>query len=140
MRFTPILNPSLASLWMSSSGPVRNSHRSGCARYWSAYFFNSSGDEWPRHAQALRAIGFERGAAAVEEASRLIQPGGAGLDRGQRIAQYAALSERKEARLDELSKLFYSDAPRLRFMLRHKDLFARVRKARSEAGLDAARE
>lgn len=105
----------------------------------SQYFFNSSGDEWPRHARALRAIGFEPGAAAVEEASRLLQPGGASPDRGRRIAQYAALSERKEARLDELSKLFYSDAPRLRFMLRHKGLFARVRRARSEAGLDAAR-
>jgi hypothetical protein len=104
----------------------------------SQYFFNSSGDEWPRHAAALRAIGFEPGAAAVEEASRLIHPNGASLDRRERIAQYAGLSARKERRLDELSKLFYSDAPRLRFMLRHQELFARVRKARLEAGLDAA--
>ena len=106
----------------------------------SQYFFNSSGGAWPRHAEALRAIGFEPGAAAIEEASRLIHPDGAGLDRGERIAQYAALSERKEKRLDELSKLFYSDAPRLRVMLRHKELFVRIRKARSEAGLDATRE
>ncbi len=106
----------------------------------SQYFFNSSGDDWPRHVRALRAIGFEAGAAAVEEAAGLIHPGGASPDRGQRIAQYAALSERKEARLDALSRLFSSDAPRLRFMLQHKDLFVRVRKARSEAGLDGERE
>lgn len=102
----------------------------------SQYFFNSSGGEWPRHVRALRAIGFEAGAAAVEEAARLIHPDGASPDRGQRIARYAALSDRKEARLDELSRLFYSDAPRLRFMLRHRDLFARVREARAEAGLE----
>jgi hypothetical protein len=106
----------------------------------SQYFFNSSGGEWSRHAHALRAIGFERGAAAIEEASRLIHPDGASINRGERIAQYARLSEPTEKRLDELSKLFYSDAPRLRFMLRHKDLFARIRKARLEAGLDTERE
>jgi hypothetical protein len=103
----------------------------------SQYFFNSSGDAWPRHARALRAIGFAPGAAAVEEASQLLHPGGASPDRGRRIAQYAALSERTEARLDELSQLFSSDAPRLRFMLRHKDLFTRIHRARLEAGLDA---
>lgn len=106
----------------------------------SQYFFNSSGDEWPNHVRALRAIGFEQGAEAIEEASRIIHRRGASLDRNQRIVQYAVLSERKEKRLDELSKLFYSDAPRLRFMLRHKELFVRVRKARQEACLDEARE
>jgi hypothetical protein len=104
----------------------------------SQYFFNSSGTTWPRFVEALRAIGFEQGAAAIEEASRLINPDGASLDRGERIEQYAALSERREKRLDELSRLFWTDAPRLRFMLRHKELFVRVRKARLEAGLDAA--
>ena len=49
------------------------------------------------------------------------------------------MSERKEKRLDELSGLFSSDAPRLRFMLRHKELFVRVRKARLEAGLTRRR-
>ncbi len=102
----------------------------------SQYFFNSSGGEWRRHAAALRAIGFEPGAAAVEEAARLIHPGGASFDREERIAQYADLSERKEKRLDELSELFYSATPRLRFMLRHKELFARIRKARTDAGLE----
>jgi hypothetical protein len=106
----------------------------------SQYFFNSTGGEWPSHVRALRAIGFEKGAAAVEEASRLINPEGASLERGKRIEQYAALSERQERRLDELSKLFYSDAPWLRYMLRHKELFVRVRKARREAGLDEADE
>ncbi len=106
----------------------------------SQYLFNSSGGAWPRHARALRAIGFEPGAAAVEEAARLLHPGGASLDRGDRIAQYAALSERTERRLDELSKRFSSDAPRVRFMLRHRELFARVRAARAAAGLDAAEE
>ena len=106
----------------------------------SQYFFNSTGNEWPSHVRALRTIGFEKGAAAIEEASRLIHPRGASLDRNKRIAQYAALSERKEKRLDELSRVFSSDAPRLRFMLQHRELFARVRKARLEAGLDAAEE
>lgn len=102
----------------------------------SQYFFNSWSDDWPRHVQALRGIGFEEGAAAIEEASRLIHPAGASLDRGERIAQYAALSEGAERRLDQLSELFYSDAPQFRFMLRHKDLFTRVRRARLEAGMD----
>jgi hypothetical protein len=102
----------------------------------SQYFFNSAGGEWRRHAAALRAIGFEAGAAAVEEASRLIHPDGVSPDRTERITQYAALTERKEKRLDELSRLFYSDAPRVRFMLRHRELFVRIRQARSEAGLD----
>ncbi|MCE9565612.1 MAG: DMP19 family protein [Planctomycetes bacterium] len=101
----------------------------------SQYFFNSTGSEWPRHVVALMAIGFEKGAAALEEASRLIHPKGASTNREERIAQYAGLSERKEKRLDELSKLFYGDVPRLRFMLRHKELFARIRKARQEAGM-----
>jgi hypothetical protein len=103
----------------------------------SQYFFNSAGGSWPRHVRALRAIGFEPGAAAIEEAARLIHPDGASLERDKRIAQYAALAERREKRLDELSRLFFTDAPRLRFMLRHKELFVRVRKARLEAGLDA---
>lgn len=95
----------------------------------SQYFFNSTGNGWRRHAAALRAIGFEAGAAAVEEAARVVHPDGASTDRGTRIAQYAALSERQEKRLDKLSRLFWSDAPRLRFMLRHRDLFARLRAA-----------
>ncbi|HVL14642.1 MAG TPA: DUF4375 domain-containing protein [Gemmata sp.] len=102
----------------------------------SQYFFNSSGSEWPRHVAALRAIGFEQGAAAVEEASRLIHADGASLDRDDRIAQYAALPDRREKRLDELSRLFWSYAPRVRFMLQHKALFARIREARLEAGFD----
>jgi hypothetical protein len=106
----------------------------------SQYFFNSTGGEWPRHVAALRAIGFEAGAAAVEEAARLIRPGGASLDRDRRIAEYAALSERQERRLDELSRLFSSDAPRVRFMLRHRELFARVRQAQAAAGRDTGRE
>jgi hypothetical protein len=106
----------------------------------SQYFFNSTGGNWPSHVRALRTIGFEPGAAAIEEASRLIHPSGASLDRNERITQYAALSERREKRLDELSCVFSSDAPRLRFMLQHKELFVRVRKARLEAGLDNAGE
>ena len=47
----------------------------------SQYFFNSSGDEWPRHVEALCAIGFEEGAAAIEDAARLIHPDGANLKR-----------------------------------------------------------
>jgi hypothetical protein len=106
----------------------------------SQYFFNSYGNEWPQDVRALRAIGFEQGAAAVEEASLLIHPNGASVEREERIAQYARLSERSEARLDELSKLFYTDVPELRFMQRHKALFTRVRKARLEAGLDKVKE
>ena len=102
----------------------------------SQYFFNSAGGMWQRHVAALRRIGFERGAAAVEEASQLIHSGGASLDRNERIAQYANLSDRKEKRLDELSHLFYSDAPRLQFMLRHKELFARIHQSRTAAGLE----
>ncbi|AWM37390.1 hypothetical protein GobsT_46490 [Gemmata obscuriglobus] len=96
----------------------------------SQYFFNSAGANWRRHAAALRAIGFEAGAAALEEAARVIHPDGASTNRGTRIAQYAALSERQEKRLDKLSPLFWSDVPRLRFMLRHRELFARLRAAR----------
>ncbi|MDY3556251.1 DMP19 family protein [Gemmata sp. JC717] len=96
----------------------------------SQYFFNFAGGDWRRHVAALRAIGFETGAAALEEAARVVHPDGASTDRGTRIAQYAALSERQEKRLDELSPLFWSDVPRLRFMLRHRELFARLRAAR----------
>jgi Domain of unknown function (DUF4375) len=106
----------------------------------SQYFFNSYGDQWPRDVRALRTIGFEQGAAAVEQASRLIHPTGASIERNERIAQYARLSERAEKRLDELSRLFYTDVPILRFMQRHKALFTRVRQARLEAGLDKTGE
>jgi hypothetical protein len=103
----------------------------------SQYFFNSTANRRPQHTAALQAIGFEAGAAALEEASRLIHPKGASLNREERITQYAALPNRTEKRLDKLSELFWTPAPRLRFMLRHKDLFARIRTARRAAGLPA---
>jgi hypothetical protein len=103
----------------------------------SQYFFNSNANWRPQHVAALKAIGFEAGAAALEEASRLIHPKGASLDRDERIEQYAALSDRVEKRLDKLSELFWTPAPRLRFMLRHKELFAHIRTARRAAGLPA---
>ena len=55
--------------------------------------------------RALRAIGFEQGAEAIEEASRLIHPTGASIEREERIAQYARLSERAEGHISNFERL-----------------------------------
>jgi hypothetical protein len=95
----------------------------------SQYFFNTSGDEWPRAVEALRAIGFPEGAEALERAARIVHPDGASTNRDVRMGQYARLSEAAEAKLDEFDSLFWKadDPVTLRYMLRHRDLFQRLR-------------
>jgi HEAT repeat protein len=105
----------------------------------SQYFFNSSGDRWPRAVEALRAIGDDHGAEMLLKAAHMVAPGGASTDRDTRIEQYAALSEETEQELDKLSPVFWSsrmELIELRFMQRHKELFQSIRRARAEAGMD----
>lgn len=105
----------------------------------SQYFFNGSGDRWPQAVEALRFIGDEEAASALANAARIIHPAGASTDRGERQKQYAALSEQREAELDELDGIFGSDRMdlvELRYMQAHKEFYHKLIKARRDAGLD----
>ncbi|HZW08112.1 MAG TPA: DUF4375 domain-containing protein, partial [Phycisphaerales bacterium] len=105
------------------------------------YFFNSSGDNWRRDAESFTAIGFPEGAAALEQAARILNKSGASRDRDRRIKEYASVSEGGENELDSLSELFWGaalDAAEYRYMAKHGDLFRRVRAARIAAGIDQA--
>lgn len=106
----------------------------------SQYFFNPEGDNWRRDVASLTAIGFPEGAKALEQAAFIIDPNGASPDRNRRIKQYAALEAAKEQQLDELSKLLYGnvmEAAEYRYILRHADLFRRIKSARLRAGIDS---
>ncbi len=105
----------------------------------SQYFFNSTGDNWPTAVQSLERIGHSEGSRALSEAAHLVHPDGASTDRNVRIKQYANLSAKNEKRFDELDPVFWSkttDRVELRYMLKHKELFARLKAARLAAGID----
>ncbi|MBX3405571.1 MAG: DUF4375 domain-containing protein [Phycisphaeraceae bacterium] len=105
----------------------------------SQYFFNPSGDHWERDARAFETIGGQPAADAMRKAAHVVSPSGAAEDRETRIKQYAALSESKEKELDALSWACtgnHLEAAELRFMIKHGELFRRVREARRKAGMD----
>lgn len=105
----------------------------------SQYFFNSTGDHWPRDVEAFRAIGYAKGAEALDRAARIVDRKGASLDREVRMRQYADLSEAREAELDKLSPIFWGttlDQAMLDYMLTHSELYRRVKAARVAAGMD----
>ena len=105
----------------------------------SQYFFNSSGDHWERDAASFEAIGYPAGGEALRRAAAMFGNGGASIDRGVRVKQYAALPSSVEGVLDEMNGIFWGpplDAAQYRFMMRHADLFRRVKAARRAAGLD----
>ncbi len=104
----------------------------------SQYFFNGSGDRWPQAVDALRFIGDDEAASALAKAARIVHPTGAATDRTERQKQYAALSEQREAELDTLHSILWSDRMELvelRFMQTHKEFYHRMLKARRDAGL-----
>ncbi|MCC6679235.1 MAG: DUF4375 domain-containing protein [Phycisphaerales bacterium] len=108
----------------------------------SQYFFNPSGGHWPDAVRAFRMIGFNEGADALEKAARIVDAGGASLDRDERIKQYARLSKEKEGQLDALSPIIWkgTDEAELLFMLKHADLFRRIKAAQIAAGISGPGE
>lgn len=96
----------------------------------SQYFFNSSGDRWPQVCKSFNVFGFAEGAETLEKAARLIHKAGASLDRNTRIQQIASLSSAQYDAFDSLSSTFWGlnwQRIELRFMLRHKALFQRIK-------------
>ncbi len=104
----------------------------------SQYFFNSSGENWRRDQASFIAVGYPEGNEALERAAFMLAADGASLEGKVRIKQYAALSEEREKELDALSSVFYGtdwDIAKYRFMVKHAELFRRIKTARREAGL-----
>ena len=95
---------------------------------YSQYFFNSSADEAPKTPAALRAIGAEREAAALEKAFGLFGKGGPSPDRGLRQKQLARLAKSSDEDLDDVEEKF-PELPRdvekllLLYAIANKDAF-----------------
>ncbi len=104
----------------------------------SQYFFNSSGDNWRRDQGSFAAVGYPEGTKALEQAAFMLAADGASPKRAVRIKQYAALSEDREKELKALSGVFYGtnwDIAEYRFMVKHAELFRRIKAARVAAGM-----
>ncbi len=104
----------------------------------SQYFFNSSGNEWPNHQEALREIGMPQTAEALKACAKMIAPGDLSLDRDVRIRRYASMTENEQKALDDRFRQRGDEdeeIAQLQFMRNHADLVRRIRQARHTAGL-----
>lgn len=101
----------------------------------SQYFFNSSGDDWPRACEALRAVGYPEGAEILERAANMIAPKHQSVDRSTRVQRIANFTSKQSDELDSLSGHFWGldmDRIMLQFMLNHKPLFNRIYAAQKQ--------
>lgn len=92
----------------------------------SQYFFNPYSDRWPTAIEAARTVGAHHLASQLERAVALFGRQGPSLDRDRRLKQYARMSDRAEAALDELDAEHGKDRDRLdvllaRYMIEHKE-------------------
>jgi hypothetical protein len=77
----------------------------------SQFYYNSAGDAAVETVNALRAIGADRAAAALQAANGLFPGGSPARDRDRRFDELQPLTESSDKPLNELTSEFYRQQP-----------------------------
>ncbi|ADG68569.1 PBS lyase HEAT domain protein repeat-containing protein [Planctopirus limnophila DSM 3776] len=94
----------------------------------SQYFVNSSGDHWKSALAGLKAIGAEKRALILQEATKLFGTAGPAVDNDTRHRQLAAFTSKKDQVVDGLDTRYYECSENVEALLalyaiKHKEHF-----------------